>query len=366
MSCAATETTVPSINGERRRSWMSDWLPSWRPTSEAQLEEAEKNILSSLSSEYRDLYVPIGEGAVIRCLVMEPQEPSFPEKTPLVLIHGFGCGIVQFFKNLDHLHRDRRLYALDLPGFARSTRIPFPEEAEAVEAAFVSALERWREGVGLERFVLLGHSLGGFLSLSYSMTHPYRVRHLILDDPWGLVDPIAEEELQQKYSLLFRSILKIASRFKPFDWIRGTGPLGPHILRRSRRDLGRVFREDFLDYVYHSNVQNPTGEEGYFCMQHRFAWAKRPMLHRIGTDLNPDLPVSIIYGARSWVYSLDKSVMELFSGARPEGSYVGTYLVDDATHHVHAHKPEEFNETVREILEIVDSSADMTYCRAST
>ena len=231
---------------------MSDWLPSWRPTSEAQLEEAEKNILSckhspllyiliifilplylslwspALSSEYRDLYVPIGEGAVIRCLVMEPQEPSLPEKIPLVLVHGFGCGIVQFFKNLDHLHRDRRLYALDLPGFARSTRIPFPEEAEAVEAAFVSALERWREGVGLERFVLLGHSLGGFLSLSYSMTHPHRVRHLILDDPWGLVDPIPEEELQQKYSLFFRSIMKIASKFKPFDWIRGTGPLGMH------------------------------------------------------------------------------------------------------------------------------------------
>jgi pimeloyl-ACP methyl ester carboxylesterase len=101
-------------------------------------------------------------------------------------------------------------------------------------------------------------------------------------------------------------------------------------------------------------------------MQHRFAWAKRPMLHRIGTDLNPDLPVSIIYGTRSWVYSLDKSVMEQFSGARPEGSYVGTYLVDDATHHVHAHKPEEFNETIREILEIVDSSADLTYCSTST
>ena len=157
---------------------------------------------------------------------MEPQQPSGPDKLPLVLVHGFGCGILQFYKNLDHLHSDRRLYALDLPGFARSTRVPFPGEAEAVEAAFVSALERWREGVGLERFVLLGHSLGGFLSLSYAMTHPHRVRHLILDDPWGLVDPPADEEIRQKYSLLARGILQIASRFKPFDWIRGFGPLG--------------------------------------------------------------------------------------------------------------------------------------------
>jgi pimeloyl-ACP methyl ester carboxylesterase len=237
---------------------VSDWLPSWKPTSESKLEAVEKSILSSLSSEYRDLYVPIGEGAVVRCLVMEPQQPSLPEKTPLVLVHGFGCGIVQFYKNLDHLHSERRLYALDLPGFARSTRISFPEEAEAVEAVFVSALERWREGVGLERFVLLGHSLGGFLSLSYAMTHPGRVRHLILDDPWGMVDPISDEELHQKFSLFFRSIMSFAAKFKPFDWIRGTGPLGPLILRRMRRDLMRTFRDDFMDYVYHSNAQNPT------------------------------------------------------------------------------------------------------------
>ena len=101
-------------------------------------------------------------------------------------------------------------------------------------------------------------------------------------------------------------------------------------------------------------------------MQHRFAWAKRPMLHRITADLNPNLPVSIIYGSRSWVYRLDTSVMEQFSEARPEDSYVGTYLVDEATHHVHADKPEQFNETVREILEIVDSSADITPHRRSS
>ena len=104
------------------------------------------------------------------------------------------------------------------------------------------------------------------------------------------------------------------------------------------------------------------GEKAYFCMQHRFAWAKRPMLHRITSDLNPDLPVSIMYGTRSWVYNLDTSVMEAFSAARPEDSYMGVYLVEDAIHHIHAHKPQEFNITVREILRIVDSSTD---CRRS-
>ena len=199
------------------------------------------SLSAALSSEYRDLYVPIGEGAVIRCLVMEPQQPALPEKTPLVLVHGFGCGTVQFYKNLDHLHSDRRLFALDLPGFARSTRIPFPEDPEAVEAVFVSALERWREGVGLERFVLLGHSLGGFLSLSYSMTHPHRVRHLILEDPWGF--PERSEELRsiatppstasasgpRTISFWARVGTVFMSKFNPLAPVRAAGPLGGYV-----------------------------------------------------------------------------------------------------------------------------------------
>ena len=33
-------------DGRRRKSWVGDWLPSWKPTSEAQLEAAETAILS--------------------------------------------------------------------------------------------------------------------------------------------------------------------------------------------------------------------------------------------------------------------------------------------------------------------------------
>ena len=96
-------------------------------------------------------------------------------------------------------------------------------------------------------------------------------------------------------------------------------------------------------------------------MQHNFGWAKKPMLHRIASDLNPDLPVSIIYGSRSWVYRLNTDVLQLFAEARCEGSYVATYIIDDASHHVHADKPEEFNAQVRDILKIVDTSQDMAH-----
>ena len=101
------------------------------------------------------------------------------------------------------------------------------------------------------------------------------------------------------------------------------------------------------------------GEKGFYQLQHHYIWAKRPMVPRISSKLNSHLPVSLIVGGSSWYYKFNTKVIEEFSAARPEDSYVRTYLVEDANHHVHAHKPEEFNENVREILKIVDSFADL-------
>ena len=45
-------------------------------------------------------------------------------------------------------------------------------------------------------------------------------------------------------------------------------------------------------------------------------------------------------------------------GGAVELSYVGTYLVEEASHHVHADKPAQFNDCVRDILKIVDFGLD--------
>lgn len=38
----------------------------------------------------------------------------------------------------------------------------------------MAALEEWREKVGLEEMVLLGHNLGGYLSAAYTLKYPHR------------------------------------------------------------------------------------------------------------------------------------------------------------------------------------------------
>ena len=159
---------------------------------------------------------------------MEPEHPpeTGTEKFPLVMIHGFGAGILQFYKKLDHLHSDRRLFAIDLPGFARSSRMLFTPEAEAAEQEFVDAIEKWREAVGLEKFILLGHSLGAFLSCSYAMSYPSRVRHLIMDDPWGVAVRQNNPDSNRKVPIWVAVVASFLTKFNPFTPVRLAGPIG--------------------------------------------------------------------------------------------------------------------------------------------
>ena len=142
------------------------------------------------------------------------------------MIHGFGAGFLQFYKNLDHLHTHRHLLALDIPGFGRSTRISFTPDAKTAEGEMVEHIERWRKIVGMEHFVLLGHSLGAFLACSYAIRYPGRVRHLILVDPWGFFPALSEEEIRKRFPFLAKRFWQMIGRMKPFDAVRIAGPFG--------------------------------------------------------------------------------------------------------------------------------------------
>lgn len=103
-----------------------------------------------------------------------PPCPPAQTRPPLVLLHGFGGGVALWAQNLDSLSSSGPVYALDLLGFGRSSRPQFRSDPEGAEELFVEALEEWREKVGLEELVLLGHNLGGYLSAAYTLKYPQR------------------------------------------------------------------------------------------------------------------------------------------------------------------------------------------------
>ena len=67
-------------------------------------------------------------------------------------------------------------------------RPPFRAHSTSqAEDFFVDSLAQWREAQGLDRMILVGHSLGGYLSACYALRHPEHISKLILVCPAGVV-----------------------------------------------------------------------------------------------------------------------------------------------------------------------------------
>ena len=89
----------------------------------------------------------------------------------LVAVPGYAAGSGHAFRVVDGLAAAFRFYAVDLLGTGLSGRPPFRAKStdEAV-AFFVDSLETWRQKQGLDKMLLMGHSLGGYLSACYVRT----------------------------------------------------------------------------------------------------------------------------------------------------------------------------------------------------
>lgn len=92
---------------------------------------------------------------------------------PLVLLHGIMAGRALWAANLDVLRTVCTPVVVELYGHGRSPSPPEPERYSP--DAYVDVLERLRERMGVDRWLLFGHSLGAAVSLRYALAHPQRV-----------------------------------------------------------------------------------------------------------------------------------------------------------------------------------------------
>uniref|UniRef100_A0A0C9REI2 ABHD4 protein n=1 Tax=Fopius arisanus TaxID=64838 RepID=A0A0C9REI2_9HYME len=193
------------------------------------LRAAEKKILSCLKNAYRGWYVDIGPcvGTADKIWTIALNEDA--PNTPIVLLHGLGAGVALWCLNLDSLSTERPVYAMDLLGFGRSSRPTFSNEAKEAETQLVRSVEEWRREMQLEKFVLLGHSMGGFLAASYAINYPERVKHLILADPWGFPEKPADAHARYQVPFWVKAIAYMIQPLNPLWAVRVAGPFGEFI-----------------------------------------------------------------------------------------------------------------------------------------
>lgn len=224
---------------------------------EERLLRAETRVLEGIHSNVKVLDVPVKDGTVHTLHVH-----SGTGLAPVVLIHGYFMGSASWAHSFDSLSSSRDLYAIDWPSWGLSSPQAFPQSqsVEDCEEFFVNGTESWRQSVGLERMVLLGHSFGGYFAACYTMKYPERVESLILASPVGMLpqrpEAITYEERVKSMPwwqrfLFFRVRNMWEAGWTPMDVVRLMGPFGTRLTepRASASCLFETYIVIFLNIV---------------------------------------------------------------------------------------------------------------------
>ncbi len=106
------------------------------------------------------------------------EESGNPLGLPIVLLHGGpGGGCAPFYRQYFNPEK-WRVVMFDQRGCGQST--PHAELRENTTWDLVSDIEKLRDYLGVEKWVVFGGSWGSTLALAYSQTHPARCQGLIL------------------------------------------------------------------------------------------------------------------------------------------------------------------------------------------
>ncbi|MFV0244835.1 MAG: alpha/beta fold hydrolase [Qingshengfaniella sp.] len=95
----------------------------------------------------------------------------------VVFLHGIGSNAGSFGPILSRLPSGVRGIAWNAPGYGGSRRLALDWP---VAADYAEALAGFLDGLGVERAVIVGHSLGTLMGAAFAARDPARVAHLVL------------------------------------------------------------------------------------------------------------------------------------------------------------------------------------------
>lgn len=257
------------------------------------------------------------------------------DRAPIVFIHGLSSYMGFWEYQVDHFAKERRVLALDLPGYGASDR----PDATYSPQWYADVVSEWMFGVGIDRAVVVGHSMGGQIAMELALNHPERVERLVLSAPAGI-----------------ETFNPGAAGFMKSFWTES----------RAMESTEEQVRANFVTMVFNTvddSVERLIQERVRLGQSPRFAGTSVAVSRSIaGMVDNPvaerakaiAVPTLIVYGSEDrmipnpiFTGGRTRSIAERAHRLIPHSRLV---MVEGAGHTVHHDAPRAFNEAVEEFL----------------
>jgi pimeloyl-ACP methyl ester carboxylesterase len=246
---------------------------------------------------------------------------------PVILLHGWLGSWGLWQETMAYLGGFYRTYALDFWGFGESGT----KRSTYKVQDFVSLVDQFMEQLGIVRAPLVGHSMGGTVSLSVAIQYPQRVRKVAV-----IGSPIVGSSLS--------ILLKLFGR----RWIASVVHHNLWALKLSYRLLAPFYsRDPRWAEMMDRDVSKTTLESFLISIASLRRTDLRPELHKI------EVPAMGMYGHRDIVVNPNqwKPMLEGIPHARIE-------RFPRAGHFIMLDEPKTFQATLRSFLEQEETEVD--------
>jgi pimeloyl-ACP methyl ester carboxylesterase len=114
------------------------------------------------------------------------------EGTVIVLLHGFLENKIMWQEYVDFFSQKYRVITIDLLGHGESDCLGYVHEMEDNAGAVHEVLEHLK----IDKAIILGHSMGGYVALAFAELYPKKVQKLVLQNSTSKEDS-AEKKLNR-------------------------------------------------------------------------------------------------------------------------------------------------------------------------
>lgn len=158
---------------------------------------------------------------------------DYGEGDPVVLLHGFLENSSMWLPFIPSLAKNNRVICIDLLGHGQTDCLGYIHPMDLMAKCVEYVLDHLK----IKCSILIGHSMGGYVSLAYSKRNPDKVMGLCL------MNSTAKNDSAERKKNRDRAIQAVKQNHKTFIRIAVSNLFGPNNVHHFSKDIKRIVEE---------------------------------------------------------------------------------------------------------------------------